>query len=177
MLTRHRLDFELQPTIRWYAVQTQPSRERFAEENLRRQGYDTYLPQVRRTVRHARRQRDVLRPLFPRYLFVTLDVAVGGWRSVQGTFGVRSLVMEGDRPLAVPRGLVERMIAVSDAEGCIDLRCDLAPGSPVRFLRGPFANRLGTLAERKDADRVAVLLEILGSTREVEADPADLLPA
>jgi transcription elongation factor/antiterminator RfaH len=177
MLTRHRVDFELQPATRWYAVQTRPASERFAEENLRRQGYDTYLPQVRRTVRHARRQRDVLRPLFPRYLFVALDVETAGWRSVRGTFGVRSLVMEGERPLPVPRGLVERMIAVSDADGRIDLRCELAPGSPVKFLRGPFANRLGTLAARKDADRVAVLLEILGATREVEVDPADLLPA
>jgi hypothetical protein len=26
MLTRHRIDFELQPTTRWYAVQTRPAR-------------------------------------------------------------------------------------------------------------------------------------------------------
>jgi transcriptional antiterminator RfaH len=177
MLTRHRFDFEQQTATRWYAVQTQPAKERYAEENLRRQGFDSYLPQVRRSVRHARRQSDVLRPLFPRYLFVALDVEIAGWRSVQGTFGVRSLVMEGDRPLPVPRGLVERMIAASDADGRIDLQCDLAPGSPVKFLRGPFADRLGTLAARRDSERVAVLLEILGATREVMTDPADLLPA
>ena len=60
---------------RWYVVHTQPNGEGRANLNLRRQGFATYLPRYARRRRHARRQETVQRPLFPRYLFVGLDLA------------------------------------------------------------------------------------------------------
>jgi len=60
---------------RWYVVHTQPNGEGRADLNLCRQGFATYLPRYARRRRHARRQEVVKRPLFPRYLFVGLDLA------------------------------------------------------------------------------------------------------
>ena len=73
---------------RWYVVHTQVLGEDRADLNLRRQGFETYLPRYLRTRRHARRVETVARPLFPRYLFVAMDVARDRWRAVQSTFGV-----------------------------------------------------------------------------------------
>ena len=67
----------------WYVVHTQPHAEDKAIFNLRRQGFETYLPKYLRTRRHARRTEQVARPLFPRYLFVALDLAVQPWRAIQ----------------------------------------------------------------------------------------------
>ena len=81
---------------RWYVVHTQPNGEGRADLNLRRQGFATYLPRYARRRRHARRQEVVQRPLFPRYLFVTLDLARDRWRAVHSTFGVNRLVLAGE---------------------------------------------------------------------------------
>src|SRR5512134_2387887 len=58
---------------RWYVVQTQPNREAMALVNLHRQGFRAFMPQVVKTVRHARRTRTLRAPLFPRYFFTLLD--------------------------------------------------------------------------------------------------------
>lgn len=162
---------------RWCVVQSQPHREALATDHLERQGYRVCLPRIARTVRHARRTRRVLRPLFPRYFFVAIDPDRDLWRAVRGTIGVSALVMAGERPCPLPAGVVEAFVAAADGAGGVDFRDRLVPGAQVRFLTGPFADRLGRLVTMDDTERVGVLLEILGSERLVEAGITDLLPA
>jgi transcriptional antiterminator RfaH len=161
---------------RWYVVQSRPHKELYAAANLRNQAFRTFIPQIGKTVRHSRRTKTILAPLFPRYLFVSLDIARDRWRSVRSTFGVSSLVMDGDRPRPAPRGLVEQLIATTSGTGGVDFRGRLTPGQSVRFLTGPFADKIGRLVRLDDADRVAVLLEILGSERQITVAPEALMP-
>ncbi len=72
---------------RWYVVQTQVNGEAKAAQNLLRQGYEIYLPRYLKRRRHARKVDFVAKPLFPRYMFVTIDMATQRWRSIQSTFG------------------------------------------------------------------------------------------
>jgi transcription antitermination factor NusG len=60
------------------------------------------LPKRVKTIRHARKLTNVTAPLFPGYIFVQLDLTRDRWRSVNGTFGIASLIMQGERPHAVP---------------------------------------------------------------------------
>ena len=161
---------------RWYVVQSRPHKELYAATNLQNQAFRAFIPQISKTIRHARRTKTVLAPLFPRYLFVSLDLARDRWRSVRGTFGVSCLVMDGDRPRPVPRGLVEQLIATTNETDGVDFRERLALGQNVRFLTGPFADKIGRLVSLDDADRVAVLLEILGAEREIAVAPEVLMP-
>ena len=76
---------------RWYVVQTQPHAESKAARHLCRQGFQIYLPRYLKRRRHARRTETVPAPLFPRYMFVAVDIAVQRWRSIQSTIGVSRL--------------------------------------------------------------------------------------
>ena len=49
-------------------------------------------------------------------------------------------------------------------------------GQNARFLTGPFADKIGRLVILDDADRVAVLLEILGAERQIAVAPESLMP-
>src|SRR5262245_64991181 len=89
---------------RWYVVHTLPLGEARAQSQLENQSFLTFLPKRQKTVRHARKLTSVLAPFFPRYLFVALDLTRDQWRSVNGTFGVARLVMQGEQPAPVPRG-------------------------------------------------------------------------
>lgn len=162
-------------TLRWYVVRTQARKEAFGCRNLERQGFCTFVPQLPRTVRHGRRVALVDRPLFPRYIFVALDLQRDRWRSVLGTFGVSSVIMQGDYPQPVPRGVVEELVQASTPGEGLDFRHLLKVGSRVRLLAGPFAGRIGEMLEMSDGDRVRILLEILGADRVVMADVRNLV--
>jgi transcriptional antiterminator RfaH len=162
---------------RWYVVHSQPHREHYAAKHLEAQGYAVFMPRLARTVRHARRTKSVLRPLFPRYLFLRLDLDVDRWRSVRSTFGVASMIMDGERPRPAPCGVVEALVAAYDGQGGYDFQSDLRVGDRVRFLSGAFADRLGQLVALDDAGRVHVLLDILGAKRLVSARADNLIPA
>jgi transcription antitermination factor NusG len=147
---------------RWYAVQTLACREAGAAIQLGGQGFRVFLPQFLKTVRHARKLRTVRASLFPGYLFIELDLDRDRWRSVNGTFNVSRLVMAGDRPLAVPAGVVERLMACVDGAGVCRLDSDLREGQLVRVTRGPFSELMGRIASLDDRGRARVLLEIMG---------------
>ena len=102
----------------WAAVNTQPHRERIALDNLQRQGFSTYCPLIRRRRSHARRMEEVLRPLFPGYLFVNVAAGRGCWRPILSTYGVRTLVRCGDQPSLLDARFIDALQA-REVDGAI----------------------------------------------------------
>jgi len=161
---------------RWFLVHTHPRREGKAEFHLRAQGFTTYLPQFRRTIRHARQLRTILAPLFPRYLFLILDLERDRWLSVRSTVGVSSLVTCEGRPIPVPIGVVEALIERSEGN-LTTFDPVLVEGQSVRILSGPFADFVGMLERLDGAGRVRVLLEMMGTVVPVALHRSALSPA
>jgi len=154
----------------WYVVRTHPRAEAKALGHLARQGFRAYLPQCEKRIRHAGTTRTVLRPLFPRYLFVWLDVEGGRWRPVLSTVGVSDLVRRGDAPARVPSGIVDALRA-REAGGAFRIGGalrDLGLGDRVRIVGGAFAELAGRFLGLDERDRVLVLLDLLN--REVAVD-------
>ena len=122
------------------------------------------MPRYLKRRRHARRVDIVTAPLFPRYLFVEIDMAIQRWRSIYSTIGVSQLVCAGDIPALVPRHAVAMLKDREDAAGFIQL--DRQPlfrvGDKIRVLDGVFSDCLGLYDGMPDCDRVAVLLDLLG---------------
>jgi transcriptional antiterminator RfaH len=151
-------------SARWYVVQTQGHAEPKAFTHLARQGFTAYLPRYLKRRRHARRIEIVAAPLFPRYLFVTVDIMCQRWRSIHSTIGVARLVCNGDNPVPVADEVIETLQAREDEQGFVTLRQRprFAVGEKVRVLDGVFADCFGLFDGMKDSDRVAVLLDLLG---------------
>jgi transcriptional antiterminator RfaH len=162
----------------WYVVQTQPHAERKAAWHLARQGFKTYLPRYLKRRRHARRTENIGAALFPRYLFVSIDLSSQRWRSILSTVGVVRLVCYGDHPAAVPHGIVEALKAREDADGYVrlDQRPRFRPGDGVRVEEGAFAANLAVVENVSDHDRVTILLDLLGRKVRVSVE-AELLTA
>ena len=163
---------------RWYVVQTQPNAERKADAHLIRQGFQTYLPRYQKRRRHARKVDLVPAPLFPRYMFVSIDIATQRWLAIRSTVGVSHVVCNGNEPAAVPAGVVERLKAGENAAGFIplDTRPHFNPGDKIKVLDGAFADCLGLIDTVTDRERVAILLDLLGRKVRVVLD-ADFVAA
>jgi transcriptional antiterminator RfaH len=148
----------------WYIVQMQPNAERKAIVHLGRQGFDAYLPCYRKTRRHARRTEIIAAPLFPRYMFVSIDMTTQRWRSLQSTIGVSCLVCNGDVPAPVPAGIVEGLRLREGLDGLIEMatKPKFRRGDTVRVRDGAFGDCLGIFENATDSERVLILLELLG---------------
>lgn len=168
----------MEPGFHWYVVQTQVNAEVKAADNLERQGFSIYFPRYMKRRSHARKVETVPRPLFPRYLFVGIDVESQRWRAVQSTLGVSHLVCVGDRPAVVEHGVIDALKSREDEAGFITLvrRAAFSPGDTVRIVDGAFVDSLALVENASDHHRVAVLLNLLGRKVRVLVG-ADLIAA
>ena len=153
----------------WYAVYTHQGSERLAEGNLKRQGFETYLPLCRKITRHARRVAEITAPLFPRYIFVAIDIAAQRWHPINGTFGVNHLVSMGERPVPLPEGVVDEIRTREADEGPVRLAQQLPfkKGEAVHITGGALADQVGLFQRLNEKDRVSVMLDMLGRKLEV----------
>ncbi len=148
----------------WYVVHTPAQAEETARAHLARQGFTAFLPQYLRRRRHARRIDWVRAPLFPRYLFVAMDIARMRWRAVSSTIGVSRLVCHGDRPASVPAGVVEEIMAQRDEAGLVRLaaRIPFEKGELIQVVSGALTDAIGLFECMTDEERVIMLLDLLG---------------
>jgi transcription antitermination factor NusG len=168
---------DLESGERWFVARVHPHRESIAQLNLHRMGFRSFAPRVRRTVRHARKLRNVLSPLFPGYVVLILDLSRDRWRCVNSTFGVASLIMGVEQPIPVPQGIVETLVAATERSGTVRFDADLEIGQKVRILSGPFAETLCRLEHLDDRGRVRVLLEFMGAEVSARLDRSCVAPA
>jgi transcriptional antiterminator RfaH len=157
---------------RWYVVQTQPHAERKAVSHLIRQGFEIYLPQYLKRRRHARKVETVPAPLFPRYLFVLLDLASQQWRPIRSTVGVSQVICHGETPASVCAGVIDGLKAREGEGGFIKLINPLrfVRGDKIRVVDGVFSSWSGLFEGMTDEERVTVLLDLLGRKVRVVLD-------
>lgn len=162
----------IEPTDRWFVAHTHPHAELRAVANLARQGFSAYVPRYLKQRRHARKVELVARPLFPRYLFVGIDLERQRWRSIRSTIGIAGLICDGDTPLAVPTGIVEALMSRHDESGYVRLLAPpgLKPGDRVRVLSGAFEESLGLFEHMPDEQRITILLDLMGRKVRVTLD-------
>ena len=147
----------------WFVVQTRPNSERRAVEHLSRQGFEVYFPVYLKRRSHAGKIDMVAAPLFPRYLFIAIDLDSQPWRSIRSTFGVSQLVCRGDRPAPLAGEIIAELRNREDEHGMVRLGGSaFRPGEKVRVVGGAFADRFGMFDSMGDGERVAVLLDLLG---------------
>ena len=119
---------------RWYLVYCKPRQETVAQENLQRQGYETYLPRLHEARRRQGRRLSVIAPMFPRYLFVHLNTQTDTWGPIRSTIGIVSIVRFGRAAAHAPDSLIQILKDREDAEGIQILPPDeYKPGSKVRI--------------------------------------------
>lgn len=160
----------------WFLVQFKPNSHNIAERNLARQGFRTFLPMQEETRRARGKFITLMRPLFPGYLFVALDMLDGGWRAVNSTYGITRIVSLGDEPTPVPLNLVSQLLLRCDLEGKLLPPKLLRPGDAVTLTKGPFTNFVATIESIAPDKRIWVLMDLIGAQTRV-AVSADYLRA
>lgn len=161
--------------IDWYLVQFKPNSHKIADRNLRRQGFETFLPMQKTTQRKTSKFKDVMKPLFPGYLFVSCDTTLQPWRKINSTMGVSRIVSFGNKPVKASLELVQGLQARCDDGGELVPLEHFEAGDQVTVTGGPFSNFIATV-DKMDADqRVWVLLDLMGQKTRVRVQSDQLV--
>jgi transcriptional antiterminator RfaH len=151
------------PTAPWCVALTKLHQEKIAKRELGNQGFETYLPM-------KLGKKEAL-PFFPGYLFVQVDWANARWRNILSTIGVRTLLLAGDRPAIIRPGFIHKM-QQHEVDGVIIIKrpeerpCPFRPGDKVT-VHYKHADVEGLFYERVDANRVSILVSLLGADSRV----------
>ncbi|MCL4294764.1 MAG: hypothetical protein KJ077_03520 [Anaerolineae bacterium] len=161
----------------WYVLYTKPNAEYQVATALQQRDIQTYLPEVEIA---KTRQGNQQKPFFPCYLFVNLDLEVISLTSVQWTPGLRRVVTGDGCPLPVPEEiitLIRRQLDEIKASGGWPGH-SFKPGDAVQITAGPFHDMLAIFeGPTTPAQRVHVLLTILGHASRLQIDVTDLKKA
>lgn len=159
----------------WYVAHTKPRQEQAARENLVRQGYGVYLPQLKVLKNAGRAQRVGFEPMFPRYLFFQPSSVEQSIAPVRSTHGVTSIVRFGGIPALLPADTLRSILAFECRQNAADISelRDLRPGKAVVITTGPLAGLQG-LVSMVSKQRVIVLMRLLGEETRVRVSPREL---
>jgi transcriptional antiterminator RfaH len=159
----------------WYLVYTKPRQENLAQENLERQGFETYLPRIYQTRRRNGRYIKTIETFFPRYLFINLDTETDNWAPIRSTFGVSKMICFDRLPAVVPDQLIQNLKSNDDEDGIQRLnQKNLMLGDKVTIIDGPLAGYQGIYQQQKSAERVAVLVDLVGKNTILNISVHDL---
>lgn len=160
----------------WYVAYTEPRLEYLAATNLERQGFLTYLPLYKTVKKKSTKSASgdttaamaMQEPMFPRYLFFKPGNPGQSISTVRSTRGVHSVVRFGIHYAQVQSETVTAIREHERQRSREDFRniSPLQPGKRIR-LSDPALNGLEGLVHSVSAQRVIVLMEILGRQTKV----------
>lgn len=180
----------------WYVVRTNVQAEEKALMNIRKSGYDAYLPRMRKDIVHHRTKAIITREfvLFNRYLFVEQPAVGADWYTLRKCEGVECVLGINGTPIPVPSNAVERFReAETDMQfddtraakihrGEIEkthereVRKRFPKNRHIDVLAGPFGGFAGQVVGVTSRLTIKAMLNIFGGLVPVEFDAADIRP-
>ena len=160
--------------MNWYLLQTKPHAHVIAFENLRRQGFDVFMPLIIKTIKKNGRFLDIKSPLFPGYVFMGASIDPVPWKSINGTRGVSKAVTLDGIYRPVSTHIIEGLQSRCDEHGVLRQLNDIVAADRAKIERGPFADFICTVDDIHDDQRAWVLIDLLRQQTKVEVPLGDV---
>jgi len=159
----------------WVLIYTKARQEIKANENLRRQGFNTFLPLIAPTNKNS--EFKSLVPVFPRYLFLQINLELDNWTSIKSSYGVSNIVMFSEKFTSIPNNIIQLIQDKLDEAGLYKeevMKVDYQKGDPVSIKEGGFAGVDAIFLSKKSKDRVRLLLKLLNTSVVAEITTSNI---
>ena len=160
--------------MNWYLLQTKPNAHVTACENLKRQGFDVFVPFIVKTTKKNGKFLDITVPLFPGYLFMGTSSDPIPWKSVNGTRGISRAVTLDGVYRSVSAHIIKGLQSRCDEDDIIQQLSEIALNDRVKIERGPFSEFVCTVDQIKDDQRAWVLIDLLQQQTRAEVSLDDV---
>ncbi len=161
----------------WFCLKTQPKHEKLAAQFLRSQAsLEVFSPVLRFQRLTVNGKKWFEEALFPGYIFGRFPYSTH-YRLVASAMGVTKIVGFGGQPSVVEDGVIGELRQYVRDNEVIEISPNILPGDEVTVLDGPFRGLRAVVTRVMPAkERVALLLDLLGTQREVEVTVSRVVP-
>ena len=146
--------------------------EKLAFDNLERQSYHAYLPLMEQKKRFNDKFKNVILPMFPRYLFVNLREGVDDFSPIRSTIGIANMVRFAGAASIVPDSLIEALQQRESGSTVEEQKFSV--GDKVRIASGPFADYEAIFQSRNSDERAIILLHIAEKATQMKINLNDI---
>ena len=154
--------------MNWFILQTKPNAYATACENLKRQGFDVFLPLMTKTIKKNGKFLETKIPLFPGYLFMGTSIDPIPWKTVNGTRGISKAVTLDGVYRSVDTRIIKGLQQRCNEQGIFQSLRDIDVGDRAKIERGPFSDFICTVEKIKDGQRTWVLIDLLQQQTRAE---------
>lgn len=160
-------------SVHWYVIHSHTNKEESLKRQLELKGITYFYPTLRVQPVNPRSRK--IRPFFPGYLFVALDLGQTNATDLQWMPYTVGLVSFGGEPARVPQNIIEalkkKLSDLNEKPHCAN--DELLPGDAVIVQDGPLEGFEGIFhAHLTGRERVQILLKLL-SNQSVPVDLPD----
>jgi len=161
---------------KWYVINTKANNEILVMKRLKNQKYNIFCPVYLSLTRHARKFKKIIRPFFPGYLFVSIDIQNQSWIFINRTVGVKRILSDGKSPIALRDTIINELYSMQNEEGIIEtVNADRYKiGQKIIINDGPFKGSKGLFNGLSAGQRVEILLNMLGRNVTVRFNPLQI---
>tara|TARA_B100001093_G_scaffold256841_2_gene245598 strand:- start:1857 stop:2357 length:501 start_codon:yes stop_codon:yes gene_type:complete len=154
--------------VTWLVVYSKATQENKAETNLKNQSFETYLPKYRKEVITSNKIKELIKPLFPRYLFVriTQNSIQKNIGLIRSTFGVSELLKIGEHPLEIKEEIIDS-IRLMERDHLQKLDHIFKKGDKVSIKEGPYKNIEAIFLTDDGEKRATILFELIGKETKI----------
>jgi transcriptional antiterminator RfaH len=153
----------------WFVIQTNPREEERALHYVNEKGVETFFPKIQVVRHNGVTIGKIIRPMFPSYLFARFDVS-DELRKVRWTRGVKRILSNGDKPVAVDDEMVDFIKDQVDDNGITRVGRRLSPNGKARIQSSRY-KQLSEIFERviPDLRREEILHRLIRYKKEKQA--------
>ena len=150
--------------MQWLCFKTNTREEFLATNSLISHGFKVLMPYYKKTVRHARKQKQVSHPIFPTYGFLLYDGNASSLYKIKHTRGVKNYLQKIDGfPQIVPEKIIQSIQTLKQEDGTFLLDPNrFASGNAVKIMSGALAGITTIFKEQIDQHRSKLIVNLLG---------------
>ena len=158
----------------WIVARNKPNQDKIALINLERQNFEFFQPTFKTMSRRQNKFKESIKPVFPGYIFIAINLEENNWHKINNTRGISSIIVFGNEIPLIHCELIEALKHRFSLDSIPKEANPLEVGMNAEIKNGPFAQLAGKIA-RIDADqRIWILLNILGNPTRVSMHKMNL---
>ena len=158
----------------WIVARVKPNQDEIVLKNLKRQNFEFFQPKFKTTSRRDNIFKEIIKPVFPGYIFIALNLEKTNWRKIKNTRGISSIIIFGNEIPLIRHELIEELTHRFSIDNVSKAADTFKIGMNAEITNGPFTQLIGKI-DQIDADqRIWILLDLLGTQTRVLVNKLNL---
>ena len=159
----------------WIIARNKPNQDKIALINLERQNFEFFQPTFKTISRIQNKFKGIIKPVFPGYIFIAINLEEKNWHTINNTRGISSILVFGNEIPLIRCELIKELKYRFSSDKTPEAADPFKIGMNAEIKNGPFAKLIGKIDKMDTEQRIWILLDILGTQTRISINKLNLI--